>query len=62
MENPLFHLLHASILCVLLYLFMRYFLHFSQIMSLNRSLLVSSIVLIYMILFGHRLPFNVNRI
>lgn len=62
MEVPLIHLFHAFIIFVILYLIMRYGLFQSQNMALNRSLLLSAIALIYMILFGHRLPTQVNRI
>ena len=62
MDRPLNHLFHAFILTVVLYLIMMYGLRQSSTKSLNRSLLVGAIALIYMILFGHHLPTHVNNI
>ena len=62
MEGPLTHLFHAFIITVILYLLMRFVLMQSQNMALNRSLIIGSIALIYMILFGHGLPTHINRI
>ena len=62
MESALTHLLHASILTIILYVVMRFGLRQSQNMSLNRSILIGAVGLIYMILFGHGLPTHINRI
>ena len=62
MEGPLIHLLHASIITIILYLIMRFGLNQSQNMSLNRSIIIGAMALIYMILFGHGLPTHINRI
>jgi putative effector of murein hydrolase len=62
MDGPLNHLFHAFILSLVLYLLMRYVLSQSQNMALNRSILVGAIALIYMILFGHRMPTHINKI
>jgi len=60
--GPLNHLFHAFIITVILYLVMLYGLKQSTTKALNRSLLIGAIVLIYMILFGHRLPTHINEI
>jgi hypothetical protein len=62
MEGALKHLFHAFILAIILYLVMRFALRQSQTMSINRSVLIAAIALIYMILFGHGLPTHINRI
>lgn len=62
MDGPLNHLLHAFIITVALYLIMLFGLRQSTNKALNRSLLIGAIALIYMILFGHRLPTYVNNI
>ena len=62
MEGALNHLFHALIITIILYVIMKFFLRQSQNMSLNRSILLGAIALIYMILFGHRLPTHINRI
>lgn len=62
MEGALKHLFHAFILAIILYVLMRFALKQSQTMSINRSILISAVALIYMILFGHGLPTHINRI
>lgn len=62
MESALTHLFHAFILAIILFSIMRFGLRYSQNMSLNRSILIAAIGLIYMMLFGHGLPTHINRI
>jgi hypothetical protein len=60
--DPLTHLLHASVLTVILFIGMRFGLQQSQTMSLNRSILIGAFALMYMILFGHKLPTRLRQI
>ena len=53
MERGLMMLLHSAIIGVVLYLIMVFALKQSKPVAENRSLLIASLVLIYMILFGH---------
>ena len=62
MENPLSHLFHASIITIILYFIMKFIFKQSDIMSLNRSILIGALALIYMILFGHGMPTHLNKI
>ena len=62
MESALSHLFHASIITIILYVIMKFFLNQSYTMSLNRSILIGALALIYMILFGHGLPTHINKI
>jgi len=62
MESPLTHVFHAFIITLLLYIIMIFFLKQSQTMALNRSILIGSLALAYMILFGHGLPTQINKI
>lgn len=62
MDGPLSHLFHAFIITFVLYLIMMYGLRQSTNKALNRSLLIGSIALIYMILFGHGLPTHINNV
>lgn len=62
MEGALNHLFHALIITIILYVIMKFVLRQSQNMSLNRSILIGAIALIYMILFGHGFPTHINRI
>lgn len=61
MERGLMMLMHSVIIGILLYLFMIYILGQRQIVAENRSILLASLMLVYMILFGHGLPTSINR-
>jgi len=62
MERGLMMLLHSVIIGVILYLLMVFFLNQNKMVAENRSILISAVVLIYMILFGHGLPTKINKI
>jgi hypothetical protein len=49
-------LLHAVIIGVVLYVVMVFALRQSKSVALNRSMIAAAVVLIYMLVFGHRLP------
>jgi len=61
METGLTMVLHSLIIGILLYLFMCYILGQTQIVAENRSILLASLILMYMILFGHGLPNTINK-
>jgi hypothetical protein len=61
MENGRMMLLHSLIIGVLLYILMFFILGQRQIVAENRSILLAALILIYMILFGHRLPSSINK-
>jgi hypothetical protein len=61
MENGRTMLLHSTIIGILLYVFMIYALEQKQEVAENRSILIASIILIYMIMFGHGLPNSINK-
>ena len=54
-------LLHSVIIGIVLYMIMIFGLGQQQIVAENRSILIASVVLIYMILFGHGLPVQLNK-
>ena len=62
MDTVLSHLFHSIIIAVILYIIMKFFLKQSETMSLNRSILIGALALIYMILFGHGMPTQLNKI
>jgi len=62
MENALSHLFHASIITIILYFIMKFILKQTDTMSLNRSILIGALALIYMILFGHGMPTQFKKI
>ncbi len=61
MERGLIMLLHSLIIGVCLYVFMIYVLGQNPMVAEDRSIFFSSIILIYMILFGHGLPNTMNQ-
>lgn len=61
MESGRMMLLHSIIIGLLLYVFMIFGLGQKQAVAENRSLLIASFILIYMILFGHGLPVSINK-
>jgi hypothetical protein len=61
MERGLNMLLHSVIIGIILYLIMIFGLGQQQDVSENRSILIASCILIYMILFGHGLPTTLNK-
>ena len=60
MERGLMMVLHSAIIGLILYAFMIFALGQKQNVAENRSILIASAVLIYMILFGHGLPLKLN--
>ena len=61
MESGLTMVLHSVIIGILLYLIMIYILGQKQIVAENRSIVLASLILIYMILFGHGMPTSINK-
>ena len=61
MESGRMMLLHSIIIGLLLYVFMIFILEQKQSVAENRSILFASLILIYMILFGHGLPNSINE-
>lgn len=61
MERGLMMVLHSIIIGLLSFLVMRYVLGQSVSKAEDRSIVLASIVLLYMVLFGHGLPTRLNR-
>ena len=53
--------IHSVIIGIILYLIMTVGLQQQPVVAENRSILIASGVLIYMILFGHGLPGKINK-
>jgi hypothetical protein len=62
MEKGRMMVLHSVIIGILLYLFMIFAIGQTPDKAENRSILLAALVLIYMILFGHKLPTSMNNI
>ena len=52
---------HSAIIGLLLYLVMIFGLSQPPSVAENRSVLIAAVVLIYMIVFGHGLPVQINK-
>jgi hypothetical protein len=54
------HVIHALILGLVLFALMKYGLKQSNSMAQDRAVLIAALALVYMTLFGHRLPGKIN--
>ncbi len=54
-------LAHSAMIGVVLYVVMRYIFNQSALVAEDRSIVIAAIVLIYMVLFGHGMPKQLNR-
>ena len=61
MERGLMMVVHSVVIADILYLLMVFVLKQRPIVAENRSILLGSIILIYMVLFGHGLPNKLNK-
>ena len=61
MERGLVMGLHSVIIGLLLYVFMIYVLGQKPALAEDRSILLAAMILIYMVLFGHKLPGSINK-
>jgi hypothetical protein len=60
MERGLIMLLHSVIIGLILYILMVFVFKQNETVAENRSILISALILIYMILFGHGIPDKLN--
>lgn len=61
MEKGSTMVLHSVVIGAILYLLMTVILGQSRDVAENRSILIASLILAYMILFGHGLPTSINK-
>lgn len=61
MESARMMIVHSSVIGAALYLFMIFVLGQKQSVAAERSILLSAVILVYMILFGHGLPTKINK-
>ena len=54
-------LIHAALIGAVIYLVMRYFFNQPALVAEDRSIAIAAIVLIYMVMFGHGMPKQLNR-
>ena len=61
MESGFIMFIHSAIISLILYVIMRFIMKQPVLISQNRSILIGTLALIYMILFGHGLPRQINK-
>jgi len=54
-------LAHAAIIGAVVYMVMRFILNQSALVAEDRSIVIAAFVLIYMVMFGHGMPNQLNR-
>ena len=54
-------LVHSVVIGFILYLIMTFLLGQKQAIAEDRSILIAAVILVYMMLFGHGLPTNINK-
>jgi hypothetical protein len=60
MEKGLLMVVHSLIIALVIFVILFFLLKQSKNVAVDRSIFVGSLVLLYMILFGHGLPTKVN--
>jgi hypothetical protein len=61
MERGIMMLFHGIVIALVLYFVMVFLLKQNGAIAENRSILMGSVIVIYMILFGHGLPGTLNK-
>jgi len=54
-------LAHAAMIGAVIYMVMRFVLNQSALVAEDRSIVIAAFVLIYMVMFGHGMPTQLNR-
>jgi len=52
---------HAAMIGAVIYMVMRFVLNQSALVAEDRSIVIAAFVLIYMVMFGHGMPNQLNR-
>lgn len=60
MDNGLMMVVHSLVIALLIFVILFLILKQAKHVAIDRSIFVGSLVLLYMILFGHGLPNRVN--
>jgi TRAP-type C4-dicarboxylate transport system permease small subunit len=60
-ERGAIMLAHSAMIGIVIYMMMRYLFNQSSFVAEDRSIVIAAFVLIYMVMFGHGLPNQLNR-
>ena len=54
-------LAHSAMIGIAIYLMMRYVFNQSSLVAEDRSIVIAAFILIYMVMFGHGMPGQMNK-
>ena len=60
-ERGVVMLAHSAMIAIAIYLMMRYIFNQPALVAEDRSIVIASFVLIYMVMFGHGMPGQMNK-
>ena len=60
-ERGAIMLAHSAMIGIVIYMMMRYLFNQSALVAEDRSIVIMAFVLIYMVMFGHGMPTQLNR-
>ena len=60
-ERGVMMLAHSALIGIAIYMMMRYVFNQSALVAEDRSIVIAAFVLIYMVMFGHGMPGQMNR-
>ena len=60
-ERGAIMLAHSAMIGIVIYMMMRYIFNQSPFVAEDRSIVISAFVLIYMVMFGHGMPTQLNK-
>jgi TRAP-type C4-dicarboxylate transport system permease small subunit len=60
-ERGLIMLAHSAMIGAVIYMVMRYVFNQAPLVAEDRSIVIAAFVLIYMVMFGHGMPNQLNR-
>lgn len=60
-ERGAIMLAHSAMIGVVIYMMMRYLFNQSPFVAEDRSIVIAAFMLIYMVMFGHGMPTQLNR-
>jgi TRAP-type C4-dicarboxylate transport system permease small subunit len=60
-ERGAIMLAHSAMIGIVIYMMMRYLFNQSPFVAEDRSIVIAAFVLIYMVMFGHGMPKQLNR-
>ena len=60
-ERGAIMLAHSAMIGIVIYMMMRYIFNQSPFVAEDRSIVIAAFVLIYMVMFGHGMPKQLNR-